>query len=89
MNVETFYETGLTIKEKSPFADTFVLGYTNGSTSYLPRAEDYPEGGWKLDGAYAVPDLIFQGYVQPVAFLPDSEQRAVDGTLSLIKTLAV
>ncbi|MCC7163433.1 MAG: hypothetical protein IT331_13135, partial [Anaerolineae bacterium] len=87
MNVETFFETGLTIKEKSPFKDTFVLGYTNGSTSYLPRAEDYPPGGWKLDGRYAVPDLIFQAYVLPVAFRPDSAQRAVEGTLNLIRTL--
>ena len=50
-NAEVFYETGQTIKARSPFADTFVLGYTNGSTSYLPRAEDYPEGGWKLDAS--------------------------------------
>ena len=87
MNVETFFETGLTIREKSPFDNTFVCGYTNGSSSYLPRAEDYPEGGWKLDGSYAVPDMLFQGYLLPIALAPDSAQRAVDGTLRLIKTL--
>lgn len=89
MNVETFFETGLTIREKSPFRDTFVLGYTNGSTSYLPRAEDYPEGGWKLDGSYAVPDMLFQFYNVPVAFKPDAEQRAIDGTLKLLKQLSI
>jgi hypothetical protein len=87
-NVEVFYETGLTIKEQSPFKDTFTLGYTNGSTSYLPRAEDYPEGGWKLDASYAVPDMLFQFYNVPVAFHPDSEQRVVAATNKLIQQLA-
>jgi hypothetical protein len=87
MNVETFYETGLSIRAQSPFKDTFVLGFTNGSMSYLPRAEDYPEGGWKLDVSYAVPDLLFQSYLQPVAFRPDAEQRAIAGTLDVIRQL--
>ncbi len=87
-NVEVFFETGLTIKEKSPFKDTFVLGYTNGSISYLPRAEDYPPGGWKLDGSYAVPDMLFQFYNVPVAFHPDSEQRVVRATSQLVNKLA-
>jgi hypothetical protein len=63
------------------------LGYTNGSSSYLPRAADYPEGGWRLDTGYALPDMMFQGYLLPTALHPDSEQRAVDGTLDLIRTL--
>ncbi|PYV36341.1 MAG: hypothetical protein DMG06_30940 [Acidobacteria bacterium] len=88
MNVEVFFETGLTIKAQSPFKDTFVLGYTNSLMSYLPRAEDYPAGGWKLDASYAVPDLMFQAFLQPVAFRPDAEQRAVEGTVGLIKQLA-
>lgn len=88
MDVETFFETGLTIKAQSPIKDTFVLGYTNSSKSYLPRAEDYPEGGWKLEGSYAVPDLMFQGYVLPTALHPSSEQRAVQGTLQLLQQLA-
>jgi len=87
MNVEVFFETGLTIKAQSPFKDTFVLGYTNSLMSYLPRAEDYPAGGWKLDASYAVPDLMFQAFLQPVAFRPDAEQRAVEGTVGLIRQL--
>jgi hypothetical protein len=88
MNVETFFETGLTIKAQSPFKDTFVLGFTNGSMSYLPRAEDYPPDGWKVDVSYAVPDLLFQVYLHPVALHPDSEQRAIFGTVNLIKQLS-
>ena len=89
MNVETFFETGLEVRARSPFPDTFVLGYTNGLVSYLPRAEDYPEGGWRLDVSYAVPDLIPQAWGMPVALAPDSEQRAVDGSLELIRLLSV
>jgi hypothetical protein len=89
MNVETFFETGLYIKAHSPFQDTFVLGYTNGSMAYLPRAEDYPEGGWKLNESYALPDQLPQFYpFQVIALRPDSEQRAIDGTLKLIKQLS-
>jgi hypothetical protein len=87
MNAEMFFETGLEIRARSPFRDTFVLGYTNGSLGYLPRAEDYPEGGWSLDASYAVPDLIFQVHPHPAALHPDSEQRALDATVALIDQL--
>ncbi len=88
INAETFFETGLAIRSSSPFPDTFVLGYTNGTIGYLPRAEDYPEGGWSLDGGYAVPDMIFQVHPHPVALRPDSEQRTVAAGLALIERLA-
>ena len=84
MNVESFFETGLEIRERSPFRDTFVLGYSNGLVSYLPRAEDHPAGGWRLDVDYAVPDLIPQAWALPVILHPDSEQRAVELALDLL-----
>ena len=85
ISAETFFETGLDVKARSTFPDTFVLGYTNGLVSYLPRAEDYPEGGWQLDAGYAVPDLMPQAWQLPVAFRPDSADRAVDLAASLIE----
>ncbi len=88
MNVETFFETGLEIRARSPLDDTFVLGYTNGLVSYLPRAEDYPAGGWRVDASYAVPDLIPQAWGMPVALALDSERRAVEGSLALIRQLS-
>jgi len=88
LNMEVFWETGVAIRDGSPVADTFALGYTNGCFGYLPRGEDYPEGGWKIDEAYAVPDLIPQAWGMPVILHPDSAQRAVDESLGLIRSLA-
>ena len=85
--MEVFWETGVAIREGSPVADTFALGYTNGCFGYLPRGEDYPEGGWKIDEAYAVPDLIPQAWGMPVILHPDSAQRAVEASLELIASV--
>lgn len=87
MNTETFFETGFEIQSKSPFEHTFVLGYTNGLIMYLPRAQDYPEGGWKIDGKYALPDLMPPGYCQPVLWNPDSESRAVEACVQALHSL--
>jgi hypothetical protein len=87
MNAETFFETGLELRLRSPLPDTFVHGYTNGTIGYLPRSQDYPEGGWRLEAAYAVPDMIFQVHPHPVALRPDSEQRVVAAGLALIRRL--
>jgi neutral ceramidase len=87
MNTETFFETGLSIRSRSPLPHTFVLGYTNSLVSYLPRAEDHPKGGWKFDESYAVPDLLFQCYSLPVALHPDSAELAVERASALIQRL--
>jgi hypothetical protein len=88
LDMEVFFETGLEIRERSPLSDTFVLGYSNGLYGYLPRGEDYPDGGWKIDESYAVPDLIPQAWGMPVILRPDSAQRAVEASLELIGSLA-
>jgi neutral ceramidase len=87
MSMETFFETGVAIKEASPVAHTQVLGYTNGLTGYLPRKEDYPSGGWQLNETYNVPDLYVQAYLMPVALQPDAERVAVDRVVELIRSL--
>jgi neutral ceramidase len=87
MSMETFFETGLEIKLRSPIAHTQVLGYTNGSTGYLPRREDYPPGGWQINERYRVPDLFVQAYMHPVALDPGAEQVAVNRALGCLERL--
>ncbi len=88
LSAETFAGTGLTIKARSPFKQTQVLGYTNGCVCYLPRAQDYPPGGWRIRARYQIPDLVFQSYLLPTGLHPSSEQRAVDRAVDLIHRLA-
>jgi hypothetical protein len=44
---ELFVEIGLSIKQKSPFKQTHILGYTNGYIGYLPTAQAFQEGGYE------------------------------------------
>ncbi|MEY4938572.1 MAG: hypothetical protein RIQ93_307 [Verrucomicrobiota bacterium] len=44
---ETFTETGLEIKAKSPFKDTFTIELANGSYGYLPTPEQHALGGYE------------------------------------------
>ena len=87
ISAEAFFETGFAIKAQSAFEHTQVLGYSNGLTCYLPRAEDFPANGWKLDQPYALPDLMFQAAGLSVAIHPESEQVVVERTLKLIDAL--
>ena len=87
LNVEAFFETGDEIRSKSPWPDTFVLGYTDGTIMYLPRAQDYPKQGWKWPNTHALPDLLPQSYCQPAQWHPDSEQKAVKAALSALDKL--
>ncbi len=88
LSAETFAGTGLTIKARSPFKHTEVLGYTNGCVCYLPRAQDYPPGGWSIRARYRIPDMVFQSYLLPTGLHPSSEQRVVDRAVALIHQLA-
>jgi hypothetical protein len=44
---ETFTETGLEIKSKSPFARTFTISLANGSYGYLPTPGQHAVGGYE------------------------------------------
>jgi hypothetical protein len=44
---ETFTETGLEIKKKSPFKPSFTISLANGSYGYLPTPEQHAVGGYE------------------------------------------
>jgi hypothetical protein len=44
---EVFTETGLEIKAKSPFRDTFTIELANGGYGYLPTPEQHELGGYE------------------------------------------
>ncbi len=44
---EVFAETGLEIKEKSPFGDAFTIELANGTYGYLPTPEQHEVGGYE------------------------------------------
>ncbi|HEX8912882.1 MAG TPA: hypothetical protein VF796_11020, partial [Humisphaera sp.] len=44
---ETFVETGLDLKKRSPFGRTIVVGIANGYNGYLPTPEQHKLGGYE------------------------------------------
>ena len=44
---ETFAETGLELKDRSPFPDTFTIELANGSYGYLPTPQQHRLGGYE------------------------------------------
>ena len=44
---ETFVETGLDLKKRSPFSKTIVIGLANGRHGYLPTFEQHALGGYE------------------------------------------
>lgn len=44
---EVFTETGLEIKNKSPFKKSFTIGLANGGYGYLPTSEQHQLGGYE------------------------------------------
>jgi len=51
---EIFTEIGMEVKERSPFTDTFFVGYANGAIGYVPVPSAYPEGGYEVNIASQV-----------------------------------
>ena len=45
---EMLTQTGVDIKENSPFELTFVCGYTNGKKGYIPPEYSYENGGYEV-----------------------------------------
>lgn len=84
---ETFGVLGMQIKQQSPLPDTLALGYSNGCICYIPTRDAFPKEGWAIDARYAVPDLIFQAYLVPVALTPDCGELVVEKAVELLHNL--
>jgi hypothetical protein len=63
---EMFDDSGKEIREGSPFAMTFVLGYTNGNFGYIPSRTCFEHGCYEQEnGSYAVQSAeeLVDGYI--------------------------
>jgi hypothetical protein len=60
-NIEPFCETGMAIKQQSPFPVTCLSGYTNGRLAYMATPLEWPKGGYEVEnspfGQYAADTL--------------------------------
>jgi len=52
---ELFYELGLDIKKRSPFSRTVVIELANDNIGYVPRREDYDNGGYEVVNSRLAP----------------------------------
>lgn len=51
---ELFHETGLFVKENSPFKITLTFGYTNENLGYIPPKESFPHGEYEVESCIFV-----------------------------------
>jgi len=75
---ETFVEIAHAIKSASPFARTFVTGYTNGVIGYIPTAKAFDEGGYEVTSS-------FQFYYGTYFLAPGAERAVVEAGTRLAK----
>ena len=73
---ETFTQTGLAIKQHSPFKQTFTIELANGYNGYLPTPEQHQLGGyetWRARSSYLA---------------ADAEPKVRETLLGLLKSIA-
>lgn len=75
---EVFAETGLAIKEKSPFKPTFTISLANGWNGYLPTPEQHKLGGyetWRARSSYLEVDASTKIFDAVMASLTQLKQE--------------
>ncbi len=71
---ETFAETGLELKDRSPFPQTFTIELANGSFGYLPTPEQHRLGGYET--------WLGTNFVEP-----EASRKIVTALVGLLQTL--
>lgn len=69
---EMFDDTGLYIRENSPFTMTFILGYTNGRLGYIPSKPCIDHGCYEYEGSYyeaGTAEALAEAYLQMLSQL--------------------
>lgn len=80
---ENFSETGMLIRNRSPFAHTLICGDTNGLFGYLATDKEIERGGYEADSFWKM--LYFDGFRLPPA--KGTTGRIVDCCLELLQEL--
>ncbi len=70
---EFFIEWGNAIREQSPFENTFVVGYANGSNGYIPTKQAFlRQGGYETN-------------VGTSLFVPEAGEMVVEAAIKMLK----
>ena len=80
VNGEPFAELALEVKQRSPVAQTFFLGYSNGCLGYLPTPQAFDEGGMEVNES-------FQNYMLPTGFTREWGPAVIETSLALLQRL--
>lgn len=77
---EPFVEIGLRVKARSPFAQTLVLGYSNGCVVYIPTAAAFEEGGYEVNA--------HRNYMLPSGVTPEWASTIEEVGVAMLNELA-
>lgn len=78
---EVFVQYAMQISARSPFQQTAVMSYTNGTPGYIPTAAAYEHGGYEVEGAYR---FYCGGYTM---IRPESERLILDAADGVLRQL--
>ncbi len=75
---EVFVELGLSIKKRSPFAQTFVIELANENIGYIPDRRSYAEGNYEPESARCAPGSGEKLVDSAVKMLNELHARRID-----------
>ncbi len=70
---------GMELKAATPFSMTFVCGYTNGSNSYVPADDCFPNGGYEVNKCHYVQGTAEAVVAELLTMLEDQKENLIAG----------